>query len=211
MVMVMALGSLEWAEIATNEILEDVSAFTFSGEVRPLNVLPQVLKARLWSMEIGTKPMVEDFQRSVVIERDEKERQWRVNRRTLIWGVTQSRKTLIEEGNSKSAGTAVLVRGCLVLVDGIGWGGGRFLVPEPVDGGALKWSRLTTKFRLGGVAWRPGDGRRLHLVVTRRWSRHLWGDVAGGRTAHRFFRRGLQIVANAVVLMKLLLPITRTP
>ncbi|KAL3616978.1 hypothetical protein CASFOL_039372 [Castilleja foliolosa] len=124
-------------------------------------------------MKIGTKPMVEDFQRSVVIERDEKGRQWRGNRRTLIWGVTQFRKTLIEEGNSKSAGTAVLVRGCLVLVDGIGWGGGRFLVREPVDGGALKWAGSRRNFVL--VAWRPGDGRRLHLVVTRRWSRHLWG------------------------------------
>ncbi|KAL3635115.1 hypothetical protein CASFOL_019662 [Castilleja foliolosa] len=71
-------------------------------------------------MEIGTKPMVEDFQTTVVIERDEKGRQWRGNRRTLIWGVTHFRKTLIEEGNSKSAGTVVLVRGCLVLVDGIG-------------------------------------------------------------------------------------------
>ncbi|KAL3640932.1 hypothetical protein CASFOL_015900 [Castilleja foliolosa] len=131
-------------------------------------------------MEIGTKPMVEDFQRSVVIERDVKGRQWRANRRTLIWGVTQFRKTLIEEGNSKSGGTVFLVRGCLVLVDGIGWAGGRFLVPQPVDGGALKWSGLTTKFRLCGVACRPGDGRRLLLIccflnrVCQYWWIILW-------------------------------------
>ncbi|KAL3625664.1 hypothetical protein CASFOL_030518 [Castilleja foliolosa] len=122
------------------------------GSVTWLRSRVRFLWAGLWSMKIGTKPMVEDFLRSVVIERDEKGRQWRGNRRTLIWGVTQFRKTLIEEGNSKSAGTAVLVRGFLVLVDGIGWGGGRFLVPELVDGGALKWRGLTTEFCLGGVA-----------------------------------------------------------
>ncbi|KAL3627602.1 hypothetical protein CASFOL_028965 [Castilleja foliolosa] len=122
-------------------------------------------------MEIGTKLMVEDFQTTVVIERDERGRQWRGNRRTLIWGVTQFRKTLIEEGNSKCAGTVVLVRDCLVLVDGIGWGAVRFLVPGHVDGGALKWSGLTTKFRLGGKILVPGPYYNLSLL---RFHPYFW-------------------------------------